>query len=188
VVEVKDRRRSVEAGVGRTGRSLPEDGHIRTGVQRMDMPKPGEAHRKLHKLAGRWEGTEIMHPSPWVRERAEALGRVENRISLDGFNVIQDYEQRMGDVVSFRGHGVFSWDMSQGCFTMHWWDNMGTPANVFKGDFRGDLLTLDSQSPMGHSRAITDLSRPNAYSFRMEFSQDGKQYVPFMEGSYTKKS
>jgi hypothetical protein len=154
----------------------------------MEMAKPGEAHKKLQKLSGKWEGTEIMHPSPWVKERTEAQGKVENRVSLDGFNVIQEYEQKMGDVVSFRGHGVFSWDMTEGCFTMHWWDNMGTPVNVFKGDFKGDVLTLGSRNPMGHSRAIFDVSRPDSYTFRMEFSQDGEKYHPFMEGSYTRSA
>lgn len=154
----------------------------------MDMPKPGEAHKRLEKLAGVWEGTEIMHPSPWVKERTEATGRVENRVSLDGFNVIQDYEQRMGDKVSYRGHGVFSWDMTQAKYTMHWWDSMGTPVDVFTGDFKGDVLTMSSRNPMGHSRAIYDLGQPEGYGFRMEFSKDGKEFVPFMEGTYTRKS
>jgi hypothetical protein len=154
----------------------------------MEMPKPGDSHRKLQKLAGKWEGEETMHPSPWVPEKKKAIGRVENRVALDGFNVIQEYEQRMGDMVSFRGHGVFSFDHGQGDYVMHWFDNMGTPCNVYRGNFEGDTLTLNNKNPMGHSRAIFDLSKAGSYTFRMEFSQDGQKWVPFMDGSYTKKS
>ncbi len=154
----------------------------------MEMPKPGEKHKKLLMLTGKWEGEETMHPSPWVPEMKKAVGKVDNRVALDGFNVIQDYEQRMGDVVSFRGHGVFSFDQHQGDYVMHWFDNMGTPCNVFRGQFEGDTLTLTTQNPMGHSRAIFELGKPGRYAFKMDFSQDGKQWKTFMEGSYTKKS
>lgn len=154
----------------------------------MEMPKPGDVHRKLEQLTGIWEGTEIMHPSPWTPERMEAQGRVENRKALDGFNVIQEYIQTMGDKVSYRGHGVFSWDMTSKSYTLHWWDSMGTPCQVFTGGFEGDTLILNSRNPMGHSRTTFQLGKPDGYSFKMEFSQDGKEFVPFMEGSYTRKS
>ena len=154
----------------------------------MEMPKPGEGHSRLEKLTGIWEGTEIMHPSPWSPKKSEAHGRVENRKALDGFNVIQEYTQKMGGVVTFRGHGVFSYDQASKGYTMHWWDNMGTPVNVYTGNFEGEVLTLRGKNPMGHSKTVFDMSKSDGYEFRMEFSQDGKEWVPFMEGSYTKKS
>ena len=31
----------------------------------MDMPKPGDAHKKLETLVGEWQGDETLHPAPW---------------------------------------------------------------------------------------------------------------------------
>lgn len=154
----------------------------------MDMPKPGDAHKRLHKLAGRWEGEETLYPSPWCPEKTTAMGRVDNRMALEGFNVIQDYEQRMGDTVSYRGHGIFSYDAAQNEYLMHWFDSMGSPCNLYRGTFEGEKLTLSTRNPMGHGRAIFDVGGEGTYHFLMEFSQDGKEWLPFMEGSYTRKS
>lgn len=80
----------------------------------MEMPRPTEAHRRLHALAGDWTGTEKMHPSPWDPQGGTAEGRVQNRVALDGFAIVQQYEQRRGGQISFSGHGVFSWDAAAG--------------------------------------------------------------------------
>ncbi|MGE5277442.1 MAG: DUF1579 family protein [Acidobacteriota bacterium] len=74
------------------------------------MPRPGEPHRQLRKLVGSWRGEERLSPSPWDPVGGTAVGRVENRSALDGFAVVQDYEQERNGAVGFRGHRVFSWD------------------------------------------------------------------------------
>ena len=151
----------------------------------MDMPKPTEAHRKLEKLVGSWSGEERLHPSPWDPQGGTALGRVRNRVALDGFIVVQDYEQERGGSINFRGHGVFSWDPSRPCYLLHWFDSMGMPPNEFRGNFQGDVLIMTSQGPQGHSRAVFDFVEKGLYRFRMEVSQDGDQWYTFMEGKYT---
>jgi hypothetical protein len=42
----------------------------------MEMPKPSDGHRRLERLAGRWEGEEKMEPSPWDPQGGTALGCV----------------------------------------------------------------------------------------------------------------
>ena len=65
----------------------------------MEMPKPGSPHQKLQRLSGKWTGEEKMHPSPWDPKGGAATGRILNRLSLDGFVVVQDYEQeRSGNI------------------------------------------------------------------------------------------
>lgn len=152
----------------------------------MDMPQPTDAHRKLEKLAGHWIGDEKISPSPWDPVGGAAVGRVNNRVVLDGFAVVQDYEQERGGRVSFRGLGVFQWDAMANEYVMHWLDSMGTPANTFRGQFDGDVLTLASQNPMGFCRAVMDFSRPDSYAFRMDISQDGQAWSPFMEGAMSR--
>jgi len=153
----------------------------------MDMPKPTDAHRKLQKLVGNWKGDEQLYPSPWDPKGGPAVGRVQNRLALDGFVVIQDYEQERNGSVSFRGHGVFSWDARGQCYVMHWFDSMGTGHEAYRGQFQSDVLTLTSRFPQGQSRAVFDLSKDGHYSFRMDVSPDGNQWHTFMEGNYSRE-
>ena len=153
----------------------------------MEMPKPTEAHRRLERLVGTWTGEERMHPSPWDPEGGPAVGHVENRAALDGFAVIHDYEQERNGVVTYRGHGIYTWDAMRGHYAMHWWDSMGYPPNVFVGDFEEDVLTMTYESPQGHHRTAFDLSKDGEYSFLMEMSQDGKEWNPFMTGAYVRQ-
>lgn len=152
----------------------------------MEMPRPGIEHERLHVLAGDWTGTEKIHPSPFDPQGGAAEGIVENRVALDGFALVQHYEQRRGGAASFTGHGVMTWDAPSGSYRMHWWDSMGTPVSEFVGGFEGDRLVLRCAGPMGHSRAGFDLSaaRAGRYAFLMEVSPDGEQWFPFLEGNY----
>lgn len=153
----------------------------------MEMPKPGSAHKKLEKLVGSWTGEEKMHPSPWAPQGSTATGVVENRVALDGFAVVQDYEQRHGNQVTFRGHGVFRWDAPRERYVLHWFDSMGMGPNEYVGSFDGPVLTLISDTGQGLSRTVFDLAGAGAYRFRMEQSEDGKQWQTLMEGSYTRR-
>ncbi|MFQ5411817.1 MAG: DUF1579 family protein [Phycisphaerae bacterium] len=149
-----------------------------------EMPRPTEAHRQLEKLAGTWSGEEKLSPSPWDPKGGTATGRVENRSALDGFVVVQDYVQEREGAVSFRGHGVFSHD-GEG-YVLHWWDTMGVPPNVFRGQFEGDTLTMTCNDSQGQSRVVCTVPDSEHYTFRMDVSQDGKEWYTFMEGTYAK--
>ena len=153
----------------------------------MEMPKPTEAHKKLERIAGRWKGEEKLYPSPWDPKGGTATGTVINRLDLDGFAVLQDYKQEKSGAVSFKGHAVICWDFVQKSYVMYWFDSMGTPPNEFRGSFEDNVMSLTNKSPQGLSRALMDFSRDGKYSFKMDVSQDGKQWQTFMEGNYTKE-
>ena len=152
----------------------------------MEMPKPTEAHKKLATLVGQWTGQEQMHPSPWDPKGGTATGRSDNRMALDGFALLHDYVQERNGAVSFTGHGVLTFDPQEKCYLMHWWDSMGFPANVFKGGFEGSTLTMTRPEAQGQSRAVWEFQDGKSYRFRMEFSPDGNQWHPFMEGTYAR--
>jgi hypothetical protein len=153
----------------------------------MEMPKPGEAHIRLHKLAGRWTGDETLHPAPWDPAGGPASAAVENRVVLDGFVVVQEYQQTRGGAPNFAGHGMFWWDAAAGEYVMTWVDSvMGVPAE-YRGDFEGDVLRLMNALPGGgYARASFDLSAPDRYVFLMEMSPDGSAWAPAIEGSYAR--
>jgi len=152
----------------------------------MEMPKPTEAHKKLTTMAGKWAGQERLHPSPWDAKGGMATSRVDNRVALDGFALLHDYEQERNGAVTFRGHGVLTFDAREQCYLMHWWDSMGFGANVYKGKFEGTTLSMARREAQGHSRVVWEFPDGGNYKFRMDFSPDGSQWHPFMEGAYAR--
>jgi uncharacterized protein DUF1579 len=153
----------------------------------MDMPKPGDAHKRLSALVGSWSGTETLQPAPWDPAGGSAKARVSNRSILDGFGVVQEYEQERGGKVNFRGHGVFWYDDQKKEYVMTWWDSMAGRPGEYRGHFNGNVLELSSPMPQGgHSRTKFDLANPDKYGFVMEISPDGQQWQTAMEGRYAK--
>jgi len=90
----------------------------------MEMPVLSEAHRKLQTLVGDWTGQEKIFPSPFDPQGGTAVGRVRNVLALDGFAVVQDYEQLRQAGVNFRGHGIFRWDKNRSEYILHWFDSL----------------------------------------------------------------
>ena len=150
----------------------------------MHMPKPTEHHAKLEMLAGQWQGTETMHPSQWAPEGGTAIGRNDIRLALSGFASITDYEQEREGVITFRGHGVMTYDAAEACYVLHWFDDMGSPPEVFKGTFEGDVLTIAHGGPGMHVRMTSDFSTEGEMKARMEMSQDGTAWKVLFDALY----
>jgi len=154
----------------------------------MEMPKPQPQHARLKDLAGTWTAEETLFPSPWDPQGGKASGRFQSRMDLDGFFAIADYAQERGGHPSYRGHGVFGWDVEQKCYTLHWFDSMGTPVSEpMKGTWEGNRLVFQHRSPLCHSRITYEFEKADRYRFTMESSQDGEQWARMMEASYARK-
>jgi len=154
----------------------------------MDMPKPGDPHKRLEALVGEWSGPETVHPAPWDPTGGDALGEVVNSWILDGFAVMQQYAQIRNGTRNFSGHGVFWYDPAADEYGMTWWDSLGGSASHFRGSFEGDRLVLVSDMPQGgFCRSVFDIGTPGRYSFLMEVSPDGEHWAPAMEGTYEKR-
>lgn len=150
----------------------------------MDMPKPGPGQARLQKLAGNWEGEETMYPSQWDPKGGTATGRNRSRLALNGFVLITDYEQERGGIITFTGHGVMSYDSKSDLVTLHWFDSMGSPPEVFTGRFDGDRLTVAHGGPGMHTRLTYDVSEPRQMQSKMETSQDGVTWKTFFDARY----
>jgi hypothetical protein len=152
------------------------------------MPQPTEQHKKLHLLAGEWEGEETLSPSPWGPGGA-AFGRYSGRVAMDGFYVVQDYVEEKDGRTVFRGHGVFGWDAERAAYAWYWFDSMGqVPPQPSFGRWEGDALIFESTSPQGRGRYSFRFASPDQYSFKLENSFDGgATYATLMEGNYRRK-
>ncbi|MBA3832129.1 MAG: DUF1579 family protein [Chthoniobacterales bacterium] len=147
----------------------------------MEMPKASAGHRKFERLTGQWEGEETMYPSPWDPQGGTAVGRIRSRLALNGFALINDYEQERNGAVTFTGHGVFTFNPNDEVYTLTWFDCMGSPPEVFKGDFEGDLLRLAHGGPGMHARLTYDLSAAGYLATSIEMSEDGAAWKRFFD-------
>ncbi|MGH9383201.1 MAG: DUF1579 family protein [Vicinamibacterales bacterium] len=116
----------------------------------------------------------------------KAMAKVVNRWILDGFAVVQEYEQRRDGQVNFRGHGVIWFDPAKQEYVMNWWDSMGGSGGAYRGAFDGNVLRLASPMPQGGHSQTTWAFGDGGYSFNMEISGDGQTWQPAMAGSYTR--
>lgn len=153
----------------------------------MEMPEPKAGHRMLQKLAGFWEGQETMHASQWDPSGGVAIGRNKHKLSLGGFALIADYEQERDGAITFTGHGVYTYDPKEDRYTLHWFDCLGSPPEVFVGGFEGDVLTLAHGGPGMHARMTYDLSTPGTMKGMMELSPDGADWKVLFEASYERR-
>ena len=111
----------------------------------MENPEPVREHRELEKLAGHFAGPELMHPS-WFNDQAKKGEAVTDaRVALDGFAIVQDYEQILEDGGRFAGHGVFRYDMASETYELHWFDSTGGPERIFRGGFADRMLVLTAR-------------------------------------------
>jgi len=152
----------------------------------MPMPTLTEGHRNLEKFVGNWAGEEKIYPSPWDPDGGTAIARIQNNLALSGFAVIQDYEQDRIGTVNMRGHGVIIWNQEEKNYEFHWFNSMGTPPTVFRGQFEAGVFTLTCQTPFP-SRCIFDFRDEQNYIFQLDISQDGTEWSPFMKGTYKKQ-
>lgn len=146
------------------------------------MPRPGREHETLARLTGAWIGDETMYPSPWSPEERKTTARIQARL-LDGFYAVSDYEQRDGDEVTFRGHGVYAWDPATKEYLMYWFDSMGGPGGVARGTLEGNQLTFRNETPMGHSRYRYTFHDDETV-FEMAMSPDGEAWQDMMRARY----
>lgn len=152
----------------------------------MDMPTPTAGHLRLERMAGLWEGQETMHPSQWDPKGGVAVGRNRHTLRLGGFALIVEYEQERDGAITFTGHGVYTYDAKADRYILHWFDSMGSPAEVFTGGFDGDVLTLGHGGPGMHARMTYDLSEPGVMRGQMEMSHDGSDWQTLFEAVYRK--
>jgi len=152
----------------------------------MEMPKPGSEHRQLEQMAGIWTSKEKMHPSQWDPKGGTANGHIRNRIALGGFIMTGDYGQEREGKTTFEGHSVFTYDKNERCYLLYWWDSMGMPADVFRGNFEKSNLVMTSRNAMGHFRLTYEFPGPGKMRSKMEMSEDGETWKAMFESESTR--
>lgn len=155
----------------------------------MEMPKPTEQHKKYQAMVGTFKGDETLHPMPWEPKMLKVTSKTVNRLALDGFFLLIDHEQTRDGRIAYRGHGVYGYDTIQQKYTMHWFDVMGfDPGPPALGAWEGNMLRYQHSHHKGHSRYTYEFEKGGVYTLKIEMSQDGKTWTPFLTGTYTRTS
>ena len=89
----------------------------------MEVSTPGEQHKQMNKMAGKWKTVNTMMMDPSKPETTE--GTMEASSILDGRFVSYVYK---GSVMGmpFEGHGTSGYDKMKKQYVSSWVDNMGT--------------------------------------------------------------
>lgn len=125
-----------------------------------------------------------MYPSQWDPQGGVAVGRNEHKLGLGGFGLLADYEQERDGAITFAGHGVYTYDPKEDRYTLHWFDSIGSPPEVFVGGFEDDVLTLAHGGPGMHARMTYDYSASGTMKGKMEMSPDGTEWKVLFEAVY----
>ena len=125
-----------------------------------------------------------MHPSQWDPKGGVAVGRNKHKLGLGGFALISDYEQKRDGAITFTGHGIYTYDPKEDRYSLHWFDCMGSPPEVFVGGFEGDVLTLAHGGPGMHALMTYDLSTHGIMKGTMEMSPNGTEWKVLFEAVY----
>ncbi|MEP0846247.1 MAG: DUF1579 family protein [Phycisphaerae bacterium] len=143
--------------------------------------QPGESHKLLGRLAGRWSMVAKFRDdeqSPWQESKGEA----EYEPLLDGRFLLEKAVCKFEDF-EFRWNGLLGHDNVQKKFTAVWVDNMSTGMETAEGAAERDVITYSGQQDdpgSGEHRKfkwIIDLSKPDRATIEMrDIGPDGKEF------------
>lgn len=147
----------------------------------MQAARPGESHKLLGRLAGRWSMVAKFRDSeqsPWQ----ESEGEAEYESLLDGRFLLEKAVCKFEDF-EFRWNGLLGYDNVQKKFTAVWIDNMSTGMESAEGAAERDVITYSGQQDdpgSGERRKfkwIIDLSKPGRATIEMrDIGPDGREF------------
>lgn len=151
-----------------------------------------ELSDKQHRLrarVGTWVGEERMAPSQWAPDGMTAEGCNETRMAAGGFAQVTEYTQKIDGKVTFQGLSVTAWDPSAEGYVLHWYDSMGSPPQVYRGDFEasgaGERLVFLGPGPGGaQQRLISEYPDADTLQASAESSTDGEVWTQTFEATY----
>jgi predicted enzyme related to lactoylglutathione lyase len=112
---------------------------------------------------------------------------MSNRMALDGFALLQEYEHEENGVITYRGHGIFRWDRDRHDYAIHLFDSMGGSPLEYRGRYEEGAFIMLGEGPGGKARATTRL-QGGGYATLYEISPDGQTWSPLVEAVYEREA
>jgi hypothetical protein len=157
-----------------------------------DFMTPGEMHKLLASLNGKWEGeiTMRMHAN---EPGTKTMGYCNNRMIMGGRYQVSENTMSFGGM-PFEGMSTMGFDNAKKVFTNSWIDNMGTGIINMEGPYDAATKTImlkgKETDPMtgkeiGIREEINIIDSNNQLMY-MYNTEDGKEFKS-MEVKYTRK-
>ena len=144
--------------------------------------QPGEAHKQLETMAGKWTTKQTVWMDP-TAEPAVETGTATNTMIMGGRHLRQDYQGRwMGQ--PFTGLGFTGYDNVTGKYYSTWADSMATGLFVAHGDydaasrtytFRGEMADPAAGGAKIPMRNVVRIVDDDHHVFEMFETRDGKE-------------
>ena len=147
---------------------------------------PGEHHKHLEMLAGKWTTKSRFWPSPDAPVM-ESTGTAEHKMILGGRYLQTSYDGEFADM-PFAGMGVVAYDRYKQKYVETWIDSMGTMVMISEGtcDTEGKVRTMvaDFDDPMTQRRvqmrSVYRVLDADHYTLEMFGpGPDGKEFKAF---------
>jgi hypothetical protein len=156
----------------------------------MKAATPGEEHKALADMVGRWKSTISCTMKPG-EQPVSSTGTDEFRMDMDGRYLVQEHTgEMMGQ--PFKGHGIYAYNNVTGEYECIWYDNMGTGIMHATGkkDPSGDLtfagdFTCPINGPSKYREVLKKVG-DNEYEFTMYTTYPSKPEYKSMDIKYTR--
>lgn len=161
-------------------KGAPEAGMTPEMMQAMS---PGDQHKLLASLAGKWTETVKFKMTPDAPE-SEAKGTVEYEVIMGGRWVVQKVKSEM-EGMPFEGMGVHGYDNMKKKYVSVWMDNMGTGMMQSEGmaDASGKTInfTWEYADPMSggktkKGRSMMHIEKDKVVYEMFDAGPDGKEF------------
>ncbi|MGI8924286.1 MAG: DUF1579 family protein [Fimbriimonadales bacterium] len=157
----------------------------------MDMKPPPEM-KKVEWMVGEWTTSFKMYPPGEGMEPMSSTGTSSTKMALGGRYLHTMATFSMGDMGSFEGMQMLSYDPDAKKWKATWFDSMSSAGMEMTGDLVGHTMTLISKPTPMHGmgdqtfRATATKVSDREMSFLLEM-KDGDKWTKMIEGTYTKK-
>jgi hypothetical protein len=139
----------------------------------------------LKFLAGKWQGEEIISPTPWM-PGGKAQGIIHNSSKFDNTTLVHDYESRRDGETWFSAHGVITISGPKpDSFGLFWFDSFGfLTSEAAKGIWDGETLAFVRRSSRGVTRHSFAPDGDGKFHARLESSVESDEMKPILTATY----
>ncbi len=148
-----------------------------------------EQQRLNDAMVGTWLGELHSYPSPWDPQGGVATGRTQARVALGGLSVVSDYAEERDGAITFRGHGVYTWDALAKQYRMYWFDSVQPAPTMVpvNGIWTGRQLVFTSRTDVAEHRYVYDFADRNFYEFCIDLRRAGQDWRTYARGQYARQ-